>query len=530
VRVFSISFSVLEGLQGVQKTMQQSNNLDNGELKWFCRQNDWTFSEPYKETYKEEKGIELCFKRVLYTPRSTSHLLPRNTTDLAGWSAASERRWRYLFGPRIQAILDYRLDQDLPAAFTGSPPILDRLLGDSTTGISSYAGNKLHYHQWLQFAAVSPKPDCFVIGPMLTNLHANLPWPWLYLDRPHLIQVHPVNYNRQASTTPDSNSLFNETDSLRHQLLNVATSSSSIESLLAAVHQSWYADSRPTFSPLSQKIAQIILDCQLPGLNPDLLLPILFELEAFASYSTMVDGLPLVASGFFDGRWLDIASMKIEDIRATEQCHSNRLFSELISLIHGRTAPIIINEYGCVADGNHRLTAAWIWNLLSACPQCNWELENDEFERAISRYVSQYSGSMGLVSIHEALSHLAYFLSDERYRARLILELKDSRQIFEIGELPVIAIPEYRSLTIIGEEFDRHQRYVRFGPNIYELLSNQSNTVLPARACYHFTDRVPLPWFAFAHHQVNKITAAKQFRQGSRPLQIQSKNVRSIAP
>ena len=61
------------------------------------------------------------------------------------------------------------------------------------------------------------------------------------------------------------------------------------------------------------------------------MLPLLFELEAFASYSTMVEKLDVVASGFFDGRWLDVARMKIEDIKATEQCRTDRLLDELIN-------------------------------------------------------------------------------------------------------------------------------------------------------------------------------------------------------
>jgi hypothetical protein len=37
---------------------------------------------------------------------------------------------------------------------------------------------------------------------------------------------------------------------------------------------------------------------------------------------------------------------------------------------------------------------------------------------------------------------------------------------------------------------------VRFDPAIYALLQQESTTFLPARACYHFADRIPLPWFS----------------------------------
>ena len=73
----------------------------------------------------------------------------------------------------------------------------------------------------------------------------------------------------------------------------------------------------------------------------------------------------------------------------------------------------------------------------------------------------------------------------------------------EISHMPVVAISEYRSPTVVGSEYDRHQRYVRFDPHVYELLASLPNAVLPARACYHFTDRIPLPWFSIVQTQDN---------------------------
>ena len=154
------------------------------------------------------------------------------------------------------------------------------------------------------------------------------------------------------------------------------------------VHSLW-SSTTFSYSDKSLNIANKILLRELNSLDEKTLLALLFELEVFATYSTLTENMHPVASGFFANSWLDIGSLELAKIRATEQCQPDRLFEEIFNLRDGKIAPIAVNEFGCVADGNHRLTATWIWNILSACQSYTWSIENEAFQRRVAEGMFQ---------------------------------------------------------------------------------------------------------------------------------------------
>lgn len=175
----------------------------------------------------------------------------------------------------------------------------------------------------------------------------------------------------------------------------------------------------------------------------------------------------------------------------------------MINLSSRGFAPVVINEYGLVADGNHRLTAAYVWNILKYCQDLPWCLENDQFQKraaafagAVQNGLLKTNSPVSPISIHQAFGHLSHFLCRPDWRARLNSYTRPllKRHDF-VSELPVVVLPEYLSGAVVKSLYDDGEKIERACPSLYEAMSLNSHLVLPPRASYHFTDAALLPWF-----------------------------------
>lgn len=230
--------------------------------------------------------------------------------------------------------------------------------------------------------------------------------------------------------------------------------------------------------------------------NPDKTVEALFELEALLSYLSASEGLPQILSGTLYGNWVEVHKIELESIKQTELCVTSRIKDELKNLCSTTFAPIVINEYKSVADGNHRLTTSWIWNLLVDCLSTKWGL-TEEFQSAVEKSCTYQKLQKFPVSLHETLYHLGLILSNIEEAELLERTLKPVmfNTKSEIKTVPVLVLPEYLSCASNKEEYDTGNGIKRVHPSVYERMADIPNLVLPARASYHYTDRVLLPWF-----------------------------------
>jgi hypothetical protein len=220
-----------------------------------------------------------------------------------------------------------------------------------------------------------------------------------------------------------------------------------------------------------------------------------FELEEFASYCSLRESLNIVASGFYNEKWIDIGSESIHNLRGTERCSPTRLMQEIENLAHGRIAPLIVNEFRCVSDGNHRLVAAWIWNMLHASIHCSWQTGDRQFEVLLRHYLEPYIDATTRFTVWSALKCLSSLLNNEESKHDLDT-LRPLIAKHRIPTLPVVPMLAYNNFALDGTAYDNEGVLVRFAPNLYSELHKNAAMFFPARACYHLADRVPLPWFS----------------------------------
>ncbi len=232
-----------------------------------------------------------------------------------------------------------------------------------------------------------------------------------------------------------------------------------------------------------------------------------FELEEFVSYCTLRQSLNVVASGFHCDKWMDIAEAPIHNLRATERCSPARLIQELENLAVGRIAPLLVNEEGCVSDGNHRLVAAWVWKMLHACIDCQWRTGDIHFESALARFLEQNKTSRTQFALMNALESLSSILNSQE-SARPLEQLR--KLIFNavLETLPVVPMLAYSNFALDCTAFDTEGCFQRFSPGLYSELAANPAAFFSARACYHFGDRIALPWFSILKtNAIESITA-----------------------
>lgn len=334
-------------------------------------------------------------------------------------------------------------------------------------------------------------------------------WLWEYIDEPRLYFLHQARYP-QSNRQDQQQALANLADvaaTLLDETYREGLSAPAIRQLLSLINDAWFApisSAKPiNWSPDALAQAGRALALQKKAITRANLLPFLFELEALASHLSLSEGNASFARGVFAGNFIEVAMAPITTMKATEFCVRERLFDELINLSSRGFAPVVINEYGLVADGNHRLTASYVWNVLKYCQDLEWCLDNSAFQKRVAGFATavkngllKQPGTVSAVSLHEALNHLSYFLRRPDWRSRLISYTRPLLRRHDfIDELPVIVLPEYLSGAVVKANYDDGIATERACPSIYEAMHLNDHLVLPPRASYHFTDAALLPWF-----------------------------------
>lgn len=343
------------------------------------------------------------------------------------------------------------------------------------------------------------------------------PWLWQHIEAPRLYFLHQAGEDTgaEAPLAAERKEAALTTFDLSARVLMARAKAADFSPAATATLLSFIADAwfRPasgiapiSWGPRSIERTAGALRRYESRITEGNLLPFLFELEAMASHISLAEESgerESFARGVFAGNFIDVSMAPLVTIKATEFCVRERLFDEVINLSSRGFAPVIINEYGLVADGNHRLTASYVWNILKYAQDLEWSLENSEFQRRVAKFSEAVKGGLlkhgetpSPVSMHQALSHLAHFLCRPDWRARLNSYTKPllKRHDF-ICELPVVVLPEYLSGAVVKSHYDEGTRVQRACPSIYEAMSLNHHLVLPPRASYHFTDAALLPWF-----------------------------------
>ena len=162
----------------------------------------------------------------------------------------------------------------------------------------------------------------------------------------------------------------------------------------------------------------------------------------------------MIGGGIFAANWVEVARLPLSAFCPTELCETDRLLEELINLVQRGFAPIVVNEDMCVADGNHRLAAAWLWNLFCSTSELNWDLGDQIFQLKVADFIR--TRLVQPVLIHEVLDHLASLLSDSD--SKQLLEESIRRHVSpsrQIESLLATLLPEYLSGAVVKAPYDR---------------------------------------------------------------------------
>lgn len=356
----------------------------------------------------------------------------------------------------------------------------------------------------VRLATAHPVPHTNLFA---TQAKAPEEWAWTNIAEPQLLFLHQVIEDETEKERPSQSSQQEILSILQERALVLYQqaqldefSLSSVRALLTLVRRAWHqsilSESAQTETMSERALIQAAQFLKSNQKLNDNLLYVLFELDAMIAYQSISANLQTFAAGVFAGNFVEVALYPLVKLGATEFCVRERLFDEVINLVGRGFAPVVINELGLIADGNHRVTASWIWNILKYTEERghDWSLDDQEFQKAIADYFAQSQESA--VSRHEALSHLAYFLSRPEYRSKLNTYIRPLLADYDyIKELPVVFLPEYLSQAVVKSHYDEGSKIERACPSVYETLALNDSLVLPPRASYHFTDSALLPWF-----------------------------------
>ncbi len=437
----------------------------------------WNYTLPSAEFYEKQKGVKLpC------APVSSRLLANCNPLAASHRDSARNDRSRFLYQPRLHAA-NHGLPHATPALFPGCLP--------HAAGISSPCLNA--YEQFVllvDFDQSSHSPAQMHVDSCskLRGL-----WPWRKVERPKLTQVICTSGNRLSRCASSEGVARNAAACLVEKICSGKARGKDIAGTFNFVRALWNTSDAKEYNDLVlYELERVVRTetLQRAAVDP---LKLVFELELLASYGSLVEEHRLLASGNFGEYWLDVCLIDLPSMRGVELCEPHRLLDELTNLAEGRIAPLLINEFGCVADGNHRLTASWLWNILHDCRSTDWLIEDESFQSAIGLAARRRGTAADTVPLHEALRCLATLSSNDE-TARRLATLRKQIETRRFDSLPAIRVLEYASLALIGAEYD-NDRFCRFDPVIYQSLCRTPGGMLPARACYHFADRIPLPWF-----------------------------------
>lgn len=466
------------------------------QLNMAASESSISMMRPSRDAYLERKGIELlnCSGVRTEFPNTEVYDLAPDLVEALDWTDLEKSRWKHLFGPRLYAAVNGSAIRNknliLPESFSGTTP----------TGLNAGTTQYDRFKRIIELQSkVEPTEWKWKTGAV-SRTSADCEWPWLHIEKPFISALNPdLMYSWHNNSSASQRLLA---DRLLEFAKRTNFSPEIINSVLELVHCEWAKTLNSFYDHSSLLFCSEILKQQLTerSLTAEETLELLFEMEYFAFYSSLANRYKNLYAGEFEGYWLEIVDLPLSRLKPTELCQTGRLFDELVNLYQGRTAPVIVNEYESIADGNHRLTASWLWNLLRASAKEDWSIRSDHFQTALARFFEEHKEIISPVTVHEVARHLAAILEDSSKFKFLENQIKpwmlSSKPSKRIDSIPAVVLTTYNSLAAIAEPYDLNQEIIRFEPGIYEALVNLHCKVLPARACYHFADRVPLPWFA----------------------------------
>lgn len=455
-----------------------------------------SFQDPDLSSYSKQKSLPLVSDSnddlsclASYTWLDT----PVGASDVPRYLS---RIWDNFFSRRVAAALGCE---------AGHARVLSLFPGNTVLSLNGenkfrYRGS-LAFEQFLhlfEYSNGSPLDGFQSIGSRKRMVDETPFWPWREIEQPKL-QFVTADYELdfdpvKKDITADKQRYLSDLYERAYQAINCEERVE--HTCLKLVHSVWSDTPPPVYSKFAINVVSRLIEQARPRLNKGNLLPFLFELEMFASYETYVSRISPVASGWYSNTWLDVGLMPLTQIRATELCVRERLVQELFNLPTRGFAPVVVNEFDSVADGNHRVTASWIWNILKNSMHTEWSLDNLQFLSQVKTYVDAHREALGQVSLYESLKQLASFLNDDETNNRLNHVLKPTmKRTRAIRKLPVVMLPEYSMGTVEKESYDQSGILMRVPPSLYSELALSNDMVLPPRASYHFTDAVPMPWF-----------------------------------
>lgn len=466
----------------------------------------WHFAVPCISSYEQQKRIKV----VPFSDESTGDLLLEPESH-AG--AASRKRLAFA-RLRLREALS-GADRKIPSYFPGhtipspgGPGLSDQYRGSllfyQWRGLFEYdcgVPEWRHLQDWLNGNVCAGRQAA--VEPVNESV-----WHWRQVRMPKLQYVRWQNQaedRRWPTAEAELAGLATQAPRLQSSLyirmllrLTQELHRHGFERALAIVQKAWIDHETRAYADAAVDAAFDLFGSVRQELSRENLLPVLFELEAFASYSSLADVLNTFLIGLFGDNWLEIGVLRLSQVRPTEICVRERLLDEVCNLPHQRFAPIVVNEHLSVADGNHRLTSSWLWNLLKFCEHCDWSLEDEQLQSKVAQFCAEHSGrGMSPITVHEILGHLGGFLANPEQRSRLHSHIKPALKKYGyIDAVPVVLLPEYLSTTVVKEQYDLGTAVRRVPPSIYKLLNDDAGMVLPPRASYHFTDSALLPWFS----------------------------------
>lgn len=474
--------------------MTHSDPVHRSRFQLFNNATAWSFSQPLSCFYNVQKGIsfaleEPTFDRDFEFHASTLDWLPYALG--AGATDDAVSRWQAVFVPRLERALS-GVDSCVVALFQDMCGIcgvqefarlsqLDKFRS-STVGFSNgdFAASRRLLPDNL---TKQEQLDC---GDVLSKVASKLP---------HKKSINPND----------------------------------VRLIFGAIHRLWDDDCEPNYSE-----ATLVLSAELSNRARTLssswfdLMSFLFELERYASYESLLRRMRLVGTGLFRGSWLDVGRVHLSQLRATERCNETRLLDELFNLANGRMAPILMNEFGCVADGNHRLIAAWIWNILHHSRDCDWSVQDECFREEIARLTSRLSTNHTAAALKESVRCLENVLSNQASRDAIERNLRRRIASQNVSSVPVVPFLEYCSFAVEARSFEERNVIERFPPRLYKELCERPHSLLPHRACYHFADRIPLPWFSLVEkrsHGVQRLHSLPHATHNAHRARVSNRSV-----
>lgn len=453
------------------------------------------FCAPKIAEYESEKHIRIVVPRL----EQSLFQLPAFELNKAG---------RHILegNPRLSRLWHCFFSRRLRAAVTGASTRIATLFPGHTVAApqahkpgrnTRYRGSLL-FHQYLDLLSFDGgRPthgDLSAIEPAVSDGLSPVPepehWPWTGVKQPVLSFLEPP----EAGCDSAPNELIGH---LQKQIATrLQAEPQPLKDLLQRIHLSWGGTQAPDYKAEIWQLCWEIASVARLGSN-DNFLPFLFELEGFASYCTYAEAVNPFASGLYGQNWTEVGTVELSSCHPTELCERDRLLEELINLPSRGFAPIIVNEFDCVVDGNHRLTAAWIWNLLKYANASEWSVDDRDFQDLVVKFMRANSKTMSAVTRHQVLTHLATFLTNDVYRRRLTYNLAAPVKCSKaIDKLPAVLLPEYSSCPVLKEAYDQGRGRFRVNPRVFASLRSAPHTVLRPRAAYHFTDCAILPWFS----------------------------------